>query len=220
MGRKSQSDERRFDFRLLSFVKAAGEVSKQRPLEIHFGITLISLRQKRGKRAAAEHFTFELVWECISIAGQRKKQMPESTSSDPKSTVKHAVVHADKAEAAEITVRHCGGTKHHIPNLLNATCQRQVTPTVKTLKRRPRHPLPCAPPDHARYSLCEDDRVGLEGDRGGGREVAGTGGGAGLVPGTGAGAASTSGAGAVGTRRTLLTRSVSRDTGRGSRQDG
>lgn len=50
--------------------------------------------------------------------------------------------------------------------------------------------------------------------------MVGAGGGVGLVPGTGAGAASTSGAGAAGTRRTLLTRSVSRDTGRGSRQDG
>lgn len=36
--------------------------------------------------------------------------------------------------------------------------------------------------------------------------------GVGLAVGTGAGAASTSGAGAAGTLRTLLTRSVSRDT--------
>lgn len=59
--------------------EAAGEVPKQRPSELQFGITLMSLRQKRGRRAAAEHFTFELVWECISVTGQRKKQMPEST---------------------------------------------------------------------------------------------------------------------------------------------
>lgn len=105
------------DFGSLSLIKAAGEVPKQRPSEIQFGITLILSRQRRGKRAAAEHFTFELVWECISITGQRKKQSPLSSSSDLKSTVKHAVVHADKADAVEITVRHCGGTKHHIPYL-------------------------------------------------------------------------------------------------------
>lgn len=40
------------------------------------------------------------------------------------------------------------------------------------------------------------------------------GGGMGLALGTGAGAASLSGAGAAGTLRTLLTRSVSRDTDR------
>ena len=47
------------------------------------------------------------------------------------------------------------------------------------------------------------------------------GGGVGLAQGTGAGAASTSGAGAAGTLRTLLTKSVSRDTEcRPGRQDG
>lgn len=62
------------------------------------------------------------------------------------------------------------------------------------------------------YSLWEEDRGGLEGEWGGGGEVVCACGGVGLALGTGAGAASTSGAGAAGALRTLLTRSVSRDT--------
>lgn len=51
--------------------------------------------------------------------------------------------------------------------------------------------------------------------------MVGAGGGVGLVLGTGAGAASPSGAAAAGTLRTLLTRSVSRDTECGpGRMDG
>lgn len=78
---------------------------------------------------------------------------------------------------------------------------------------------------HARYSLWEEDREGLEGEWGGGGEVVCAGEGVGLALGTSAGAASASGAdagaGAAGTLRTLLTRSVSRDTEcRPGRMDG
>lgn len=52
--------------------------------------------------------------------------------------------------------------------------------------------------------------------------MVGTGGGVGLVAGSGGGVASASGAAAAGTLRTLLTRSVSRDTERhpGREEDG
>lgn len=74
---------------------------------------------------------------------------------------------------------------------------------------------------HAWYSLWEVDREGLQGEWEWGGGVACAGGGAGLALGTGVGTASPSGAGAgAGTLRTLLTRSVSRDTGLGGWVNG
>lgn len=80
--------------------------------------------------------------------------------------------------------------------------------------------LNLAPRDRERYSHCKDDREGLpEEEEGGvsGEEVVVVAGGAAGGGGAGLGVevASTSGAEAAETRRTLLTRSVSRDTGGG-----
>lgn len=83
-------------------------------------------------------------------------------------------------------------------------------------------PFRKAPRDRDWYSHCKDDREGLpeeEVEEGGvsGKEVVVVAGG--VIGGGGAvleaGVASTSGAEAAGTRRTLLTRSVSQDTGGG-----
>lgn len=101
----------------------------------------------------------------------------------------------------------------------NTLNQHQNTLTVKPTETSATHNwLPCMELGCARYSLWEEDREGLEGEWGGGGEVVGAGGGVGLVLGTGA--ASTSDAAAAGTLRTLLTRSVSRDTEWESRSNG